>query len=143
MAPEQVKGKVMDGRADIWAFGCLVFEMLAGCRAFPGATNSDTIAKLLEREPDWQALPTSTPPSLPACSLVPEKDAKRRLHSIADARFEIDESLVERASPERHAHRKEWFAGVIARVSTTTSFVAQPLASADIRDWTACPLTRH
>ena len=114
MAPEQVRGKVMDGRADIWAFGCLVFEMLAGCRAFPGATISDTIAKILEREPDWQALPASTPPSvrrlLTRCL---EKDAKRRLHSIADARFEIDESLVERASPERHARRKEWFAGVI------------------------------
>ena len=77
MAPEQVRGKVMDGRADIWAFGCLVFEMLAGCRAFPGATNSDTIAKILEREPDWQALPRRRPPACAACSLV----ASRRIRS--------------------------------------------------------------
>ena len=89
MAPEQVRGKVMDGRADIWAFGCLVFEMLAGCRAFPGATISDTIAKILEREPDWQALPASTPPSLRRLlTRCLEKNTKRRLHSIADARFE-------------------------------------------------------
>ena len=61
MSPEQARGHVVDKRTDIWAFGCVLFEMLTGRVAFPGATVSDTIAGILEREPDWSALPRSTP----------------------------------------------------------------------------------
>src|SRR5882762_169689 len=61
MSPEQARGRNVDKRTDIWAFGCLFYELLAGKRAFPGKTLQDTIAAVLEREPDWQALPAKTP----------------------------------------------------------------------------------
>ena len=61
MSPEQARGQPVDKRGDIWAFGCVLYEMLTGRLAFPGDTVSDTIAKILEREPDWSALPPATP----------------------------------------------------------------------------------
>ena len=64
MSPEQARGHSVDKRADIWAFGCVLFEMLTGRVAFAGDTASDTIAKILEREPDWSALPAATPASI-------------------------------------------------------------------------------
>ena len=57
MSPQQARGQVVDKRADIWAFGCVLYEMLTGRVAFAGETVSDTIGKILEREPDWSALP--------------------------------------------------------------------------------------
>jgi Tol biopolymer transport system component len=94
MSPEQARGQAIDKRTDLWAFGCVLYEMLAGRLAFPGDTLSDTIAKILEREPDWSALPAQTPVSirrlLQRCL---EKDSRRRLRDIGDARLEIDEAL--------------------------------------------------
>ena len=94
MSPEQARGKTVDKRTDIWAFGCVLYEMLTGRPAFRGETASDTIAAILEREPDWSALPAQTPASirrlLHRCL---EKDPKRRLRDIGDARLEIEEAL--------------------------------------------------
>ena len=94
MSPEQARGKTVDKRTDIWAFGCVLYEMLTARPAFAGETSSDTIVAILEREPDWSALPAQTPPSirrlLQRCL---EKDPKRRLRDIGDARLEIDEAL--------------------------------------------------
>jgi Tol biopolymer transport system component len=99
MSPEQARGKTVDKRTDIWAFGCVLYEMLTGCRAFPGATASDAIAAILEREPRWDRLPDATPTAvrhlLRRCL---EKDPKRRLRDIGDARLELDEAL---SSPAR------------------------------------------
>ena len=96
MAPEQARGRAMDKRADIWAFGCVFYELLTGQRAFAGATVSDTIAAILGREPDWEALPQTTPASIQALvRRCLRKDANRRLHDIADARIEIEEALSE------------------------------------------------
>src|SRR5262249_22934664 len=64
MSPEQARGLAVDKRSDIWAFGCVFYELLSGRRAFPGATFGDTIATVLEREPDWGALPQNTPQSI-------------------------------------------------------------------------------
>ena len=64
MSPEQARGTTVDKRADIWAFGCVLYQMLTGRQAFAGATHSDTIAAVLERDPDWSALPATTPPSI-------------------------------------------------------------------------------
>jgi serine/threonine protein kinase len=95
MAPEQAKGRAVDKRADIWAFGCVLYEMLTGQRAFPGEDVSDTLAAVLKTDPDWNQLPAETPATirrlLRRCL---EKDRRRRLSDIADARLEIDDALV-------------------------------------------------
>jgi eukaryotic-like serine/threonine-protein kinase len=94
MAPEQAKGRPADRRSDIWAFGCVLYEMLAATPPFNADDVSSTLAFVITKEPDWGALPPSTPPTirrlLRRCL---EKDPKRRLQAIADARVEIDEIL--------------------------------------------------
>jgi Tol biopolymer transport system component len=93
MSPEQARGKAVDKRTDVWAFGCVLYETLTRRQAFPGETTSDTIAAILEREPVWSALPAATPASivrlLRRCL---EKDPRRRLRDIGDARLELDEA---------------------------------------------------
>jgi eukaryotic-like serine/threonine-protein kinase len=106
MSPEQARGKAVDKRTDIWAFGCVLYEMLAGCRAFSGDTATDAIAAILEREPRWNRLPAATPTAvrhlLRRCL---EKDPKRRLRDIGDARIELEETLASPA-PNELAHGK-------------------------------------
>ena len=95
MSPEQARGQAVDKRTDIWAFGCVLYEMLTSRPAFPGETISDTIAAILEREPDWPALPAWTPPKVrDLVRRCVRKDPKQRLHDIADARIELDEALT-------------------------------------------------
>jgi Tol biopolymer transport system component len=95
MSPEQTRGQPLDKRTDIWAFGCVMYEMLAGRPAFAGETPTDTVVTILQREPDWSAVPARTPPSvrrmLQRCL---QKDPKRRLRDIGDARLDIDEALA-------------------------------------------------
>jgi len=94
MSPEQAKGKSVDRRTDIWAFGCVFYEMLTGKQAFSGETVTDTLAAVIRAEPDWAALPTNT--SQPICNLLQrclKKDLRQRLQSIGDARIAIDEIL--------------------------------------------------
>ena len=95
MSPEQARGQPLDKRSDIFAFGCVLFEMLTARNPFAGDTVSDVIVAILGREPDWTLLPAATPPRvqwlLRRCL---EKDPKRRLHDIADARIELDEALM-------------------------------------------------
>lgn len=95
MAPEQAKGRVVDKRADIWAFGCVLYEMLTGTRAFDGEDVTDSIVAVLSREPAWAALPADTPPAIrKLLRRCLEKDRARRLADIRDALFEIDEALA-------------------------------------------------
>ncbi|HZQ55045.1 MAG TPA: protein kinase [Bryobacteraceae bacterium] len=104
MAPEQVKGKPVDRRADIWAFGCVFFEMLTGKKAFAGDTVTETLANILKNEPDWSLLPAATPIHvrvlLKRCL---QKDAKQRLRDIGDARISLDEVLA--GAPEAAASK--------------------------------------
>jgi serine/threonine protein kinase/Tol biopolymer transport system component len=97
MSPEQARGKEVDRRADIWAFGCVLYEMLTGRQTFPqGETLSDTLAGILAREPDWQALPAGTPPRVRSLlERCLRKDERRRWGGIADVRYEIDEARSE------------------------------------------------
>jgi eukaryotic-like serine/threonine-protein kinase len=95
MSPEQARGRPVDKRSDIWAFGCVLYEMLTGRRAFAGNDLAEVLARVLEREPDFTLLPASTPPMVRA-SLVRclEKDRQRRLPDIGVVRLDIDDALA-------------------------------------------------
>jgi serine/threonine protein kinase/Tol biopolymer transport system component len=95
MSPEQARGKPVDRRADIWAFGCVLYEMLTGRRVFDGETMSDTLAATLRADPDWSALPAETSPRLRLLlRRCLAKDPRQRMHAVADARLEIEEMLA-------------------------------------------------
>lgn len=94
MSPEQAKGRPVDRRADIWAFGCLLYEALTGKRAFGGQTVSEVLAAIMRDEPAWSVLPETVPPSirqlLKRCLM---KDARQRLQAIGEARITIEQAL--------------------------------------------------
>src|SRR6185369_10677469 len=112
MSPEQARGRTVDKRTDIWAFGCVLFEVLARRRAFRGETTSDCMAAVLASQPDWVVLPASMPPNILALMRrCLEKDPRRRLRDIGDAAMEIDDALAGRgvsampavgAAPSKH-----------------------------------------
>jgi TolB-like protein/Tfp pilus assembly protein PilF len=128
MSPEQARGLRVDTRTDIWAFGCVLYEMLTGRALFLGPTVADTLAAILEREPVWDTLPGATPPVirrlLQRCL---EKDPQRRLRDIAEARMDIENELSAAArtaadiavvDPPRPGVRRRW------ALAAGTSFVA-------------------
>jgi len=95
MSPEQARGKKVDKRTDIWAFGCVLYEMLTGQQAFEGETTSDTLAAVIMKEPDWQQLPPNTSPTLrKLLRRCLDKDPKRRLRDIGEARIEVGEAIL-------------------------------------------------
>jgi len=98
MSPEQARGKSVDKRADVWAFGVVLFEMLAGKRLFEGETVSDTLAAVLREPIDWKALPAATPP--PVRSLLErclERDPKQRLQAIGESRIALERTIASSA----------------------------------------------
>jgi serine/threonine-protein kinase len=103
MSPEQARGQPIDRRTDVWAFGCVLFEMLCGRPAFAGKTSTDTLAAIVDREPSWQELPATVPKSVVdilRCCLA--KDPKRRFRDLADVRIGLEHALaVPAASIER------------------------------------------
>jgi len=99
MSPEQAKGRPADKRSDVWAFGCVLYEMLTGRRAFEGDDVSDTLAAVLRGEPDWSALPPALPPALRTLiRRALQKDPRRRLPDIGVTRLEIDDALASPAT---------------------------------------------
>lgn len=112
MSPEQAKGKSVDKRADIWAFGVLLFEMLSGRRPFgaaDGGDPADTLARVVAADPDWTLLPPDTPASLRRLiARCLTKDRRRRLHDLADARIEIEDVLAAPPDDSRPAARPGW-----------------------------------
>jgi serine/threonine-protein kinase len=106
MSPEQARGKSVDKRTDVWAFGCVLYILLTGRQAFTGDTLSDMIVSILEREPDWQALPASTPAKIrDLLRRCLQKDPQRRLRDLGDARIEIEEALLPPATAEARTKR--------------------------------------
>jgi len=100
MSPEQARGRQVDKRADIWAFGCVLYEMLSGRQTFEGETASDKLAAVLKSEPDWNSLPSSVPARI--CRLLSrclEKNLKQRLRDIGEARIEIQNVMSGEAIP--------------------------------------------
>ncbi len=94
MSPEQARGKVVDRRADIWAFGGVLYEMLTGNRAFPGGDITDTIVSVISKEPNWSALPSKTPSGLRRLLMrCLKKDPKARMQAIGDVRVQLEELL--------------------------------------------------
>ena len=137
MSPEQARGQVVDKRTDIWAFGCVLYEMLAGQGPFTGPTVTDTLAAILEREPNWGALsPTLHPRIHELLRGCLEKDPKKRRRDIADVRMEIEQVLsgpaqtvappVDRAS--RHRARLAWIVATVLVVALA-AVVAGPYFS--------------
>jgi serine/threonine-protein kinase len=137
MAPEQARGKAVDKRADLWAYGCVLFEMLSGRRAFDGQDVTDTIAAIVRAEPDWSALPAGTPPAvrrlLKRCLA---KDPKLRLREAGSAILEIDEARVApehgaTADVEGRRRRSALVAAVALAVATVVvaGYVVWPRAS--------------
>lgn len=112
MSPEQARGKPVDKRTDIWAFGCVLYEILSRHRAFAGQTLSDTIAAILDRDPDWSMLPNDTPRTIRRLiQRCLEKDPKQRLRDIGDARIELEQILrgeVETADDATLQQARSW-----------------------------------
>jgi serine/threonine-protein kinase len=151
MSPEQARGKSVDKRADIWAFGCVLYECLTGKRTFQGDTITEILASILKSEPDWQALPPTTPwrvkNLLHQCLT---KDPRERLHDIADVRIEIegvsaspDGSIVSSGTAAIETARRTssimWFAGL-------TGLIVVVLATGLLYQWlrgTAAEPTRQ
>jgi eukaryotic-like serine/threonine-protein kinase len=108
MSPEQARGRIVDRRTDIWSFGCVLYECLTGRQLFTGETVSDMIAKILEREPDWSAIPARAPGRVrELLARCLEKDAKKRLRDIGDARLWLDESIAELRSGTKDSKAAE------------------------------------
>jgi Tol biopolymer transport system component len=130
MSPEQARGRGLDKRTDLWSFGCVLFEMLSGRPAFAGDTIPDTIARVLDAEPDWQALPGSIPAGLrQLLRRCLQKDRSRRLRDIGDARLDLDEldaaigGTAAAAGPQ-HATGRAVRAGVAALLVAAAAAVA-------------------
>jgi hypothetical protein len=116
MSPEQARGQSVDKRADIWAFGCVLFEMLTGGAPFARDTLTDTFAAIVDREPSWESLPAATPDRIrDLLRRCLQKDPSRRLRDVGDARLEIDDAGtpkgtgIEVAASGRRSTAVAWF----------------------------------
>ena len=152
MSPEQARGSPVDKRTDIWAFGCVLYEMLAGRKAFQGDTQSDVIAGVMQRSPEWAALPAGLPaPLLRLLHRCLEKDPKRRLRDMGDAQLELEDAGMTPAaelqpSPSRRFSSLLWLAlGLLLALTAAAGWLIlsrrppqNPLANAHftrLTDW--------
>jgi Tol biopolymer transport system component len=130
MSPEQARGQRVDAQTDIWAFGCVLYEMLTGRSAFGRATLTDTLAAVIEGEPDWTALPRALPAGVVRLlRRVLEKNANRRLHAIADARLDLDEARDAMIAPPAVASSTR--SGGVLRLAAAAGAVIVLLLGAD------------
>ena len=99
MSPEQARGQSVDRRTDIWSFGCMLYECLAGKRPFTGKTRADLLGAILSEEPDWNALPDEVPPTIKLMlRRCLTKDRRKRLQDIGDARIELEHAIDDPSS---------------------------------------------
>jgi serine/threonine protein kinase len=132
MAPEQAKGKPLDKRNDIWAFGCVLYEMLTGTRAFEGDDVSDMLATVLKGEPDWDLLPRElSPVLLTYLRRCLHKEPRQRIHDIADVRLAL-EGVFDSSVPARAtalAHREGRLSRPLSPIRSSPYTKAWPLTS--------------
>jgi len=145
MSPEQARGKVVDARTDIWAFGCILFEMLSGRQVFAGDTTTEIIAKVLEREPDWGCLPVHTAHSTRLLlEATLNKDPKLRVRNIVDARLflnlasrpETSTSVIQSPRSRRRATVVAAVLGVLpvaTAIPAALYFVRRPAEAPEMR----------
>ena len=133
MSPEQARGAAVDRRTDIWAFGCILFEMLTGRAVFNRPTSSDTIAAILQHDPDWRLLPASTPAALRRLVMrCLEKDVTRRVRDIGDVRIDIADMRASGSdissglitAPVSTGVTRGWVAAAVALVAAATTGIA-------------------
>jgi Tol biopolymer transport system component len=132
MSPEQARGRKVDRRADIFAFGCVLYEMLTGRQAFPGDTVSDTLAAILRAQPDWSALPANTPRAIvQLLRRCLEKDPKQRLRDIGEARIAIDavqrgvaDEPAAAGAPAEAGSKRAWLPWAVAAIAFAAAAVA-------------------
>src|SRR5262249_6173639 len=130
--------KPADRRSDIWAFGCVLYEMLTGKRAFEGEDVSDTLANVLKGQPDWNALPQQTrAPIRRLLGRCLERDRKKRLFDIGDARLDIDEAIA--GSPPADAAVTPIASLTRERILWASAVVMLVLSSAAAVFWTRRP----
>jgi eukaryotic-like serine/threonine-protein kinase len=140
MSPEQARGLPIDKRTDIWAFGCVLYEMLTGSAAFARETLTDTIAAVVEREPNWSALPIMTPQGVHRLlRWCLEKDLRRRLRDATDVRVQVEDALNEPSvsavpSPGSYRRARGWRAAtaiaLVAASIATASYLSRPRVDA-------------
>jgi eukaryotic-like serine/threonine-protein kinase len=155
MSPEQARGRTVDRRTDMWALGCVLYEMLTGTQVFRGEDVTEILASVVKSEPDWNALPAKTPaPIRRLLRRCLEKDRKRRMESAADARLEIEEALAAPAAeaaaaitaPRAASSRFAWIiAGAAVLVAAGLGLVhfreASPPAPPEMRTDIVTPAT--
>ena len=138
MSPEQAKGKPVDKRADIWAFGCVLYEMLSGKRAFKGDDVTEIITSVIRDTPDWQALPIATPPAIRTLlRRCIEKDPRKRAPHMAIARMEIDDAMTATGELVR-GHAGQRAPASVRTVSAVAMFVG---ATALVGGWALARFT--
>jgi eukaryotic-like serine/threonine-protein kinase len=124
MSPEQARGGLADRRSDVWAFGCILYEMLCGHRPFGGATTVDALAAILERDPDWSRLPASLPPALrKLLERCLRKDPNRRLQNAGDLRIELEDMLTEGADVPAYSSTGWRLTALTAIIVTTLTLL--------------------
>jgi Tol biopolymer transport system component len=142
MSPEQARGRVVDARSDIWAFGCVLFELLTGRMVFAGESIADVLSGVIGREPDWSVIPPDTPEALRRLlRRCLEKDVRRRLRHIGDARLEIDEARSTGVPVSTAVPRRSW-TGTLGWLGATAVLAAAAFIAG--RLWTPmATLTDH
>ncbi len=127
MSPEQAKGRVVGTRTDIFAFGCVLYEMLSGKQAFAGEDITEILSRVLQREPDWTLLPSSLPPAvIRTLRLCLEKDARKRRGTAGDVRIDLEQAETRPANAERVPERRRvslaWVAAALFAIAAGGAF---------------------